>query len=126
MNWIFCSFINVVWSLVLKMEKTMMRILSVLANPNGINVLVSGDLLSAFNIMETSTPTNAVDAVIHFFCKLSSGSSQPSAVIQPIFKFLSSKQLLLCHCLCAVYSYSSANLLLAEYSCFLLCLILNP
>ena len=68
----------------------MMRILSVLANPNGINVLVGGDLQSAFNIIENSTPTNAVDAVIHFFCKLSSSCSDPSAVIQPIFKFLSS------------------------------------
>ncbi|CAG7720785.1 unnamed protein product [Allacma fusca] len=75
--------------IVLRMEKTMMRILSVLANPNGIHVLVSGDLLSAFNIMETSTPTTVVDAVIHLFCKLNSSVSLPGSTIQPIFRFLS-------------------------------------
>lgn len=79
--------------IVLQMESTMMRILSVLANPNNINVLVSGDLLSAFNIMETSVPSTVVDAVIHLFCKLQTSVSQPGWLIEPIVKFLGSKSL---------------------------------
>jgi hypothetical protein len=76
---------------VLQMESTMMRIMSVLANPNNINVLVSGDLVSAFNIMETSVPTTVVDAVIHLFCKLQSSASQSKWLMDPIFRFLASK-----------------------------------
>lgn len=73
------------------MESTMMRMLSVMANPNSINVLVSGDLASAFNIMETSTPTTVVDAVIHLFIKIQNNASHSKWLIEPIFKFLSSK-----------------------------------
>lgn len=69
----------------------MMRIMSVLANPNNINVLVSGDLVSAFNIMETSVPATVVDAVIHLFCKIQNSASQSKWLIEPIFRFLASK-----------------------------------
>lgn len=69
----------------------MMRILSVLAHPNGINVLVSGDLSSAFNILDTAAPATVVDAVIHLFSKLHINCTQPEWMIRPVCQFLSSK-----------------------------------
>lgn len=77
--------------IVLQMEPAMMRILSVLAHPNGINVLVSGDLSSAFNILDTAAPSTVVDAVIHLFSKLHSNCTQPEWMIKPVCRFLSSK-----------------------------------
>ncbi|CAL8111027.1 unnamed protein product [Orchesella dallaii] len=75
--------------IVLQMEPAMMRILSVLAHPNGINVLVSGDLSSAFNILDTAAPATVVDAVIHLFSKLHANCSQPEWMIRPVCRFLS-------------------------------------
>jgi len=68
----------------------MMRMLSVLANPNSINVLVSGDLVTAFSIMENSTPTTVVDSVIHLFSKIQTNASHSKWLIEPIFRFLTS------------------------------------
>jgi len=65
-------------------------LLSVLANPNGINVLVRDDLSSAFSIMENTSPTTVVDAVIHLVDKLCDSASNSKSMVQPIFKFLSS------------------------------------
>lgn len=77
--------------LVLQMEPSMMRMLSVLAHPNGINVLVSGDLSTAFDILDTAAPTTVVDAVIHLFSKIHTYCTQPEWMIRPVCRFLSSK-----------------------------------
>ena len=76
---------------VLQMEPTVMRILSVLANPNGVNVLAKEELSTAFNSLDVNVPTNFIDSVVHLFNKLCNCASRPLWTVQCLFKFLSSK-----------------------------------
>ncbi len=85
-----CNDMKTIADVMIKRNSTVMRILSVLAKPNGISVLNGGDLTAAFHIMESSVPKTVLDAVIQFFTKLSNNVSQPKWIVHAVSQFLSS------------------------------------
>jgi len=77
---------------VVLMDKTMMRIFSVLSNPNGKSTLSEDEMASVLSFTKDPSPTTIADYVIRLLSRLMAALFDEKQIVQPLFMFLASKR----------------------------------